>query len=932
MGFIIFILIVIAFIWGIKKSNEDPEESKTNLLAQIKQINSRLSNLENELKSIKGLEKIPQYKQEAETEPDAAETNTFDYVIADGETVTAEQSSEHSEEIPKPEVIYSKDQKEEKIETRESVKADEKSELFEGVLEKLSDKNEFESYVAGNLFNKIGALALIIGMAFFLKYAFDNNWISPVVQIITGFVVAISLLIGANHFNKNEKYKVFAQGIAGAGIAISYLTIYSAYSFYQLFSYPIAFFLMLITTVISFSQALKYDSVATALLGLTGGFLTPFIISNGASNPLGLLTYLAFLNVLVVSFLHKKESWKLLGIISALTTYITYFSVHMVSYNSPNQIISIIFLTIIWALYFIFDVIKIKNSTYDYELLNIANGILFYCGVYNLYSNETTSIVISTFLIALIYLFSGIIVHYKHNGLDAYLKQNFYAFIVLSAIATNIATTGFMKPALFAVEAFMLLYFGTKLEKSYIQKSSTAFYTISCFTLLCNPQTYSFGSMADFIPIFNLRALAFIILVGLCALSVKVLEKAENTDWLKSLYRYSYCTLLFIFLSLEINDLITKIMFSTGAYSSELISFNKAMVQVLVWIAYSIKLLSSGLEKSIKPFIHIGFIGLIIALFALLPQGANFVPIENFIPVLNLRFVAFVLTAVSLYYLCALLKKHQDDYSWSSTVQNTLTYAWCSLLFILLNCEINDYFTKNIIADAFNKYMIFGIAWSLFSVPLIKKGLDKMNLPLIVCGFSVLAFALTLSVFSGVMPFNSFVLLFNLRFLMFVVLIIVLVLVYGWLNKNMSNHPQILLYLKILQVISSLLLLYLFSIEIIDYYEQSSYYGTTSGTQHLVMSMTWLIYSLSLMVFGILKRMRAIRYVALIIIGITIFKVFILDLSFLDQLSRIVSFIILGLMMLVFSFFYQKYSEQIKKLIHDDIQISDNKIRGENVF
>jgi uncharacterized membrane protein len=253
----------------------------------MRQINVRVSLLENEVRILKGQHNIPVKETDAE-------------IIKE-------------EDIEEPE------------------------EKYEDVFSKISDKEikyekpkeEFESFVASNVLNKIGASALIIGMGFFLKYAFGQNWISPVVQIITGFVVSIGLLFGASYFNKTEKYKIFSQGIAGAGIAIFYLTIFSAYSFYQLFNYPVAFILMLITTVIAFSQSIKYNSITTAILGIIGSFLTPFIISSGNSNSLGLLPYLIFLNVLVISLLSKKDSWKVLGIISVFITYLTYFSVHI---------------------------------------------------------------------------------------------------------------------------------------------------------------------------------------------------------------------------------------------------------------------------------------------------------------------------------------------------------------------------------------------------------------------------------------------------------------------------------------------------------------------------------------------------------------------------------------------------------------------------
>lgn len=762
MGFIVSILILIGFVWFLKKVSENPEDSKEALLSQIRQINVRISSLESEVRILKG-------------QHNASPQENEDEVIKQEQLIKPEHSN-----LPIKEEIEQ--------DVEESV------EKFERVFNKVADSEvkpekeqkivKIESYLTSDLFNKIGAVALILGVGFFLKYAFDISLFNPVIQIFLSFLFSGGLIYLASHFFKQDKYKIFAQGIAGAGIGIAYLTIYSGYSSYQLFNYPIACIFMLITTIIAFSQSIKYDSIATAIITLIGGFLTPFIISNGNANSLGLLTYLIFLNGLIVALLYKKDPWKNLGIISVFITYLTYFSVHISSYNPPNEIGSILFLTTIWALYFGFDILKIKSSIYDYDFLNIENGILFYLGVYNLYSQNTNSVVIATFLIGMVYLFSGIAVYYKHNKLDIYLKQNFYVFAVLFAIATNLATTGFVKPVLFSIEAFMLLFFGTKLEKIYIQKSSTAFFTISYLIFLCNPQTYSLASTNNFIPILNFRDLTFALLIGLTIFSIKALKEDEKSQGLVSFFRYSWVTLLFVFLSVEVNDLMLKLAtYSQSQTTGDLINFNKGMIQVIVWSLYSTKLLTTGLNKNIKPFTILGAIGNTIAVIELFAYGTTYYPLERYIPILNLRFVTFVLSAMNIMYISNLLKK----YNRSGEVQNILNYAWGIMLFLLVNFEIKD------------------------------------------CSIN----------------FDS--------------------------------------------------------------------------TMQLILSGGWLIYSVLAMFVGIVKRIKPLRYIALVVLGLTVLKVFIFDLSFLDQLGRIISFMGLGIILLLLSFFYQKYSEQIKKLINEDI-------------
>lgn len=1066
MNLIFPILIIIGAVWFTKKLFEDPAESKSNLLRQIKEIKQRVNTLEAEVRLLKGVEEPMYSKTDQDTMPEKRPAPAAEIFIKEQIECSEPEPIEYEQVLKAEAELIQKDE--------------EPTGEFGGLLNKIMGNNtkepqkkiDFESFITGNVINKIGVIALILGMGFFLNYTFVQTWISPIIKILTSTLTAILFLFGASWFNKTETYKIFVQGIAGAGIAILYLSVFAAYNFYHILNYPVAVILMLATATVAFSQALKYNSIATAILGIVGGFITPFIMSSGGDNFVELLTYLAFLNAWIVALAHKKTDWKAVEILGLFASYITYFSLQNVSEYSNNLIIGFLFLTIVWALYFWLDLSKIKRGIKEFttkgNFLNIANGFIFYTGIYSLFNhNESNLIVFATFVIAIVYLISGIAIYYKYDKLDDYLKQNFFAFIILFSIATNIATTGFIKPIAFAIESFWILYVGKELNKAYIWKTATYLFSFASASLLFNSQTYSYAPIESFIPIFNMRVLAFIIVAALYALGAKTLAKIEGTQALQSYYGFSWCTLMFVLLGVEINDFVSRLAMNSSSQISQMISYNRAMIQVIVWMPYSIRLLLSGIKKNTqtfiifgfigagiailrllanglsfnpieqfipilnlrfiafiitafglyvaskefekhkdnlswnvlaqnaltyiwgaliflllgieisdlatrlalnsssnicqiislngtmlqviawsvysvllvnaglnkeqKPFVKIGFTGLIIAICSLLINGTSYQPAESFIPILNLRFAAFALTAGSLFYLCKTLKNLQNIYSWSKNAQDILTYIWCGLLFILLNCEIGDYFSKNALTSQFSQQMVFGISWSLFSLPLINRGLSKKNLPLIICGSTVIIAALSLSFVNG---FNfptdlTFTALFNIRMLLFLMLVGSLIMTHKWLKNNTKNYSEGSKYLKALQILLSLFIFYIITIEIKDYYllqchtnamfyENGNFISDTMDAKQLVTSVAWLIYSIGLIIFGILKRMKQVRYIALAILGITILKVFIFDLSFLNQLYRIISFMGMGVILLSLSFFYQKYSEQIKKLIQED--------------
>jgi len=77
--------------------------------------------------------------------------------------------------------------------------------------------------------------------------------------------------------------------------------------------------------------------------------------------------------------------------------------------------------------------------------------------------------------------------------------------------------------------------------------------------------------------------------------------------------------------------------------------------------------------------------------------------------------------------------------------------------------------------------------------------------------------------------------------------------------------------------------------------------GTATGYSAL-----WMAYGAMLMIVGFLRRSAFVRWQALILIAVTIVKVFVYDVSQLDRAYRIVSFIVLGILLLAISFVYQR--------------------------
>ena len=72
------------------------------------------------------------------------------------------------------------------------------------------------------------------------------------------------------------------------------------------------------------------------------------------------------------------------------------------------------------------------------------------------------------------------------------------------------------------------------------------------------------------------------------------------------------------------------------------------------------------------------------------------------------------------------------------------------------------------------------------------------------------------------------------------------------------------------------------------------------------LSVLWTLYAAAALAWGFLRSAPAARYGALALFGATVVKVFLVDLSAVRTVYRIVSFLILGIVLLLVSLLYQK--------------------------
>ena len=210
---------------------------------------------------------------------------------------------------------------------------------------------DLETRIGGHGLLYTGVLVLLLGISFFLKYAFDNEWIDETGRVVLGALAGIALVAGGLRL-ATRGLTVFGHALAGTGLAVLYLAIYAALNFYTLISPNLAFVGMAIVTLTAAALADRHGSQALAVIAVGGGFLTPFLVGGDENAQLTLFSYDALLvcGTLVLSLRHH---WLALNALSYLLTLFTVVAWAGRYYDDDLWLRTLLFLTLFCVLFLI---------------------------------------------------------------------------------------------------------------------------------------------------------------------------------------------------------------------------------------------------------------------------------------------------------------------------------------------------------------------------------------------------------------------------------------------------------------------------------------------------------------------------------------------------------------------------------------------------
>ncbi len=164
----------------------------------------------------------------------------------------------------------------------------------------------------------VGIVILFLGIAFLLKYAADHS-VFPLWLRLIGVSIGATALLWLGWKLKSKRMN-YALALQGAGIGILYLDIVWALKRTELLPSSAAFLLLVAVCVFSAILAIAQNSKSLAIMGAIGGFLAPILASTNSGNYPLLFSFYLLLNSGIL-YIAWYKSWRALNMVGFVLTF-----------------------------------------------------------------------------------------------------------------------------------------------------------------------------------------------------------------------------------------------------------------------------------------------------------------------------------------------------------------------------------------------------------------------------------------------------------------------------------------------------------------------------------------------------------------------------------------------------------------------------------
>ncbi len=615
---------------------------------------------------------------------------------------------------------------------------------------------DWEFLLGRNWFAIIGGIAIVLGIGFFLKLAFDNNWISDTGRVILGIVVGLAFLGGGEYAQR--RVPRWAQAVTASGAAILYLSIYAAFGLYRLIPAELSFILLAVVVTAAVLLALRYESIVIALLGVVGAFISPVLLGTDLPDVRFVLAYILLVDIGILA-ISAFRNWRWLTLVGWVGSYgiFSYWLIDLPGYDPvfAHLALSGIFLTFAAAMPLYHILWRRTPGAADLTLMTInaaGYSLLTPVILWEDYEGWFGLIAVS---LALLYGIFALAAHLR-KGVPFTVTVFSLAFAsVFLALAFPLQFSGHSVALGWAAQGAATVWLGF-----YIRRWQTRAFGIAAlllaalhlllFDLWVDPDAYiafinlRFGTMAFVIAAFSVTALIYhryresegrlkievgampamlgmanLVAIGLLSLEAVNILDADSRRWDSLL------------------DLIERLdRLGNGA----------TVAITALWAIYGAAVAGVGLLRRYEPARWAGVALLALAVWKLITYDSVNVYIDpqDFTPVLNIRFLCFALVLGLLSALAVRFGRSRSDLGENENILFLgVLIAANAVALWMLSQEVYYYFdslgARNGADYEDAMHLTLTVLWALYAMAVIGAGIASGHSRVRLAGIALLA-------------------------------------------------------------------------------------------------------------------------------------------------------------------------------------------------
>lgn len=157
-------------------------------------------------------------------------------------------------------------------------------------------KSQTVSSKSGNWMVWVGGLCVALSGVFLARYSIEQGLLGPTARISLGIITGLGLLVAAEWLRRKTQVAYSAvAALAGGASVMLYSVILASLHLYQLWPPLLVFALLALVSLGSMLLAL-WHGPTLALIGITGGYLVPLLLGSSGGEPLLVLVYILIIS------------------------------------------------------------------------------------------------------------------------------------------------------------------------------------------------------------------------------------------------------------------------------------------------------------------------------------------------------------------------------------------------------------------------------------------------------------------------------------------------------------------------------------------------------------------------------------------------------------------------------------------------------------